>query len=558
VIEQQRGEIAVKEVALQAADRELDILRGKLARSGEELWRAEEAIKADTAQIRQLREELSLATYRRATPDVLRENLVVCMLFFNKLEQTIQSAESFVGAGLSIHLLNNGSAPEASSNLRAHFLGNPLVTIADAGSNRGVSGGRNLQIKQTTQPWLLFVDNDISLEKANLVTELAAAIGSRPNTEIFVPRLFNKHEGSWGPFSDFAIDERGNCAFVQSETPFSNSFPGGASIISRGVFDRLGVYDEELFVGFEDFELAIRAWKQGQPLLVSRLDSVNLIHDHRVSNAEIDKTSSRVRYDVKSITHSHSVIERKHGIRLDPNFAEWLKEQVRQLTGEEVAGVPTTPVEQHILQGAIVTPRWCGAGRLVVLVDGEGDDCWLRLRAAQTAADAGGQAGLEVIIVLLGGDNHIVQRAIERGLIHRAASASSLGQADLVELRRSALGVCWYLRGLMLPEFLAKSAQMLKHDRSVRQAFIHPERVVLATSAGQGFQYIRTGWFDPLEEEHDVRLYPVFVVPGTDQEPVARKVAQSFADQAMALIAQQSGRPDRHFGLSGSAVVVKV
>jgi hypothetical protein len=112
-----------------------------------------------------------------------------------------------------------------------------------------------------------------------------------------------------------------------------------------------------------------------------------------------------------------------------------------------------------------------------------------------------------------------------------------------------------------MPEFLAMSAQMLKHDRSVREAFIHPERVVLATRAGQGFQYIRTGWFDPLEGEHDVRLYPVFFVPGTDQEPVSRKVAGhtlSLADQAMGLIARQSGRPDRHFGLSGSAVVVKV
>jgi GT2 family glycosyltransferase len=497
--------------------------------------------------------------------DRLADNIIVCMLFFNKLEQTIESAESFLRAGLAVNLLDNGSTAQAAAALRQHFQENSLVTIAAADSNRGVSGGRNLQIGATSQPWLVFVDNDISLDGDNLVSELAFALEAKPNAEVFVPRLFNKHEDAWVPFTSFVVDENGNCAFVESESIFNNAFPGGASIVSRSLFDRLGLYDEKLFVGFEDFELAIRAWKKGRPVLVASLDRVTFIHDHRVSSAREDKVSARVRYDVKSITHSHSVVERKHGVRLDPNFAEWLAEQTRQLTGDEVRRDPrndSTQANSHVLRGKLTMPRWCGTGQFAVFIDGNDENVWLRLRALQLAVSSAVNSSIDVTRFLISGDTALARHAVGKGLVDKVMSIGEMIQTDLTTLLPTPFWVCWYSTGLITPDFLVKAAQSLIHDRSIGSSIIHPEHIVFANDNGGGVQYVKTGWFDPLEADHDIRLYPMFVAGSAAsnlglQEPRKHKEV-SFIDLALALVARSAGRGERHFALPGSVAVVGV
>jgi GT2 family glycosyltransferase len=519
---------------------------------------------ASTALVAQLRDELGAATNRgHVTADVLREDLIVCMLFFNKVEQTIESAESFVRAGIAVHLLDNGSTPEAAARLRAHFETCTLVTILDAGSNKGVSGGRNQQILQTTQSWLVFVDNDITLDSPNMVSEFAKSLNKNPESEIFVPRLFNKHDDSWSHFSDFLVDDNGNCAFVEAGPVFSNSFPGGASIVSRSVFDRIGLYDEDLFVGFEDFELAIRAWKLGRPLLAARLDGVVFIHDHRVSALDADKSTARIRYDVQRITHSHSVIQSKHGVLLDPNFSDWLDEQVRQLTGDEcVKSTNQAPRTEHALRGATTRPRWCGGGRISVLVNGDGTDdvgIWMQLRAAHLAAEEARKNGLDVRLFLVGGKTELSRRALAANITVDEPSLVQ-GQTDIfVQNCKHDLGFCWLSRGLLTPGFLIAAAQCLKFDRSMERAFIHPERIIFADDENEGFQYVRNGWFDPLDDAHDARLYPVFVASCRYLQQILEgcERTMSVPDQMMMLIARNSGRTDRHFGLTGSATLIR-
>ena len=485
------------------------------------------------------------------------------MLFFNKVEQTIESAESFVRAGIAVHLLDNGSTPEAAARLRAHFENCTLVTVFDAGSNKGVSGGRNQQILRTKQSWLVFVDSDISLDSPNMVSEFAKLVNKYPEVEIFVPRLFNKHDDAWAPFADFLVDFNGNCAFVEAGPIFSNSFPGGASIVSRSVFERIGLYDEELFVGFEDFELAIRAWKLGRPLLVARMDDVVFIHDHRVSALDADKSTARVRYDVQRITHSHSVVQRKHGVLLDPNFSDWLDEQVRQLTGDEcMRSTNHAPRTEHSLRGTTIRPRWCGDGRISVLVNGEGSDevdIWMRLRAAHLAAEEGRKNGLEVRIFLVGAKTDLSRRAHDAKLTVNDISITQ-DQADIITQNcKNDLGFCWISRGLLTPGFLTAAAQCLKFSRSMERAFIHPERIIFDVYENEGFQYVRTGLFDPLDDTHDARLYPVFVASGHYLQQILEvdERTMSFPDQMMLLIARNSGRTDRHFGLTGSATLIR-
>lgn len=468
---------------------------------------------------------------RPITAQWLKENLVVCMLFYNKLEQTIESIESFLDAGVRVNILDNGSEESAARRMRAHFNANPLVDIVDAGRNAGVSGGRNMQLGATRAPWLFYVDNDISIKTPDWLQTLADAMATNPHADIFAPRLFNKHEDAWGSMSDFVVDSHGSCAFVATSSEFSNAFPGGASVISRSVFERLGPYDEDLFVGFEDFELAIRAWRRGRPLFVQHVGGIVLIHDHRVSHAEADKETARVRYDTGHISHSHAVVRQKHGVLLDPNFEDWLNEQVTQLTGESYA----VKVERegrlaHALRGATVRPRYCGnAVRLVVLVDGSRAQAWHSLRSAVQAAQQARSSGVDVSLHMVGASEARVRNAVAAGLLSDEEAAASLrGACDWQAFH----AVCCLTAGLMSSDFLAQLAQrLLVADGDELRVYL-PERTLYVSRAGAGAQLRRTGSVDLWGPASLTPLAPLFAFPAQLVLAIGDDLSASFSDAA--------------------------
>jgi GT2 family glycosyltransferase/glycosyltransferase involved in cell wall biosynthesis len=422
----------------------------------------------------------------------LREELVICILFFNKVDQTIDCIRSFAAADVAINVYDNGSEPGARVCLDEAVRMLPRVTVHGEGKNFGVSGGRNRQISATTQPWLFFVDNDITVSTSDWLLRMALAIRSRPAAEVFVPRMYNKHDGSWGGLADFVVDSGGNCTFVASERPYGNAFPGGASVISRSLFERCGLYDEDLFVGFEDFELAIRAWKKGRPVLVARCDGIELIHDHQVSTSIHDKAAAKVRYDVKRITHSHRCIEEKHRVLLDPNFSNWLQEQIAQVTGEaSVATDATAPREFPFGRALpIRTPAWAGDGAALVLFAMSPDPLrdWLRLRALAIAKKFSRAAGQKVTVRALsdascGDRDEWLVDARAAGLVDEIGSGGEplAGFPD----GRYFLVVA-HLDGLVGSDFLIQAMQVARFEPDGLVQLMVPELTVRVAPDGSG------------------------------------------------------------------------
>lgn len=486
----------------------------------------------------------------------LRENTVVCMLFFNKLEQTIESAETFLHAGVRLNLLDNGSAPAAAAQMREHFAGNPRVRVVDAQRNRGVSGGRNMQLSETKEPWLLFVDNDITVETTDWVERMAEAINACPQAQIFAPRLFNKHEDSWGSMSDFVVDQAGNCAFVATQAEFSNAFPGGASLISRRVFEEFGGYDEDLFVGFEDFELAIRAWRQKRPLLVRHVEDVVLIHDHRVSVAAADKQTAMVRYDQGHIGHSHGVVHAKHGVLLDPNFGAWLREQVRQLTGETVADTKVEAIPDHILRGATVRPRRCAEGVVMqVIVDGGATDVWSTLRSLQLARGRAIECGIHVEVHVAEMAPALLCDAVAQGLAQAAFDGLTLACSDDSD---STPIILWVGGGLVSSDFLLQTAQVVTFSPGADCRVFHPGRVVLASPDGRGVQLEHVTMFDPFLLEHSATQLPVFAMHARLVQRFAATDEKWTSGSALGLLSRASAAGFESWGVPDSLVVLRL
>lgn len=261
-------------------------------------------------------------------------SLAVCILFHEKVDQTIECVRSFVPSGVPVYILNNASSAPAREQLGEFCANYPQVAIFDAPRNLGVGPGRNFLITNTTEAWLLFVDNDITVRTPDWLDKIRDHIEQEERFEVFVPRLYNVHENSYVSYRPMEI--AGRKAFL-SATPsdFLNNFPGGASFVSRKLFDRLGLYDDEIFVGGEDFEFAIRGALSGEPVRARCIDDIEMVHDHRQAVGESDKAAVLERYSAEKIGKSYQRIREKHGIVLRDGWEKWVAEQVRKITGQQ-------------------------------------------------------------------------------------------------------------------------------------------------------------------------------------------------------------------------------
>ena len=130
------------------------------------------------------------------------------------------------------------------------------------------------------------------------------------NVDVFIPRLFNLHENSFVNYYNWALSEN-KITYHLPKNGFLSNFPGGASIINRNVFRKLGLYDDQMFVGFEDFEFAIRGLLNQTPIIAKLIDDIELVHDHRKILKSVDKNAVLVRYNEDSHQKSIDRIQEK-------------------------------------------------------------------------------------------------------------------------------------------------------------------------------------------------------------------------------------------------------
>lgn len=263
-------------------------------------------------------------------------SLAVCVLFYNKVDQTIECLSSFLASGVPLYVLNNNSDPEARAKL-GQFAGNyKQITIYDSAENLGVGRGRNYLINHSTEEWLLFVDNDITIKTTDWLVKIQKYIDAHAEVEVFIPQMFNVHNNSYA--QHLGVKLIGNVAefsWVKKGIQNTNMFPGGASFCKRSLFSRLGEYDAQMFVGFEDFEMGIRSLKMSEPIHAYVIEDIELIHDHRQLVQAADLAATKVRYDFDKIAASEARIKEKHGIVLDNDWRPWVKEQIALLNKEE-------------------------------------------------------------------------------------------------------------------------------------------------------------------------------------------------------------------------------
>jgi len=262
----------------------------------------------------------------------LTGQIAVLILFYNKLEQTAECIQSFLPSGENVYVLNNGSAAADFDALQKQFQGNRHVYFMDAGKNLGPAGGRNYLIKHTNEPWLVFVDNDITIKPVDgWRLELEKFLVANQDAEILCPSIFNVHENAFMERLSMQINQ-GILELVAVSNPVTNFFPEGGAIVNRSIFARYGLYDEEMFA-FEGYEFSLRCMQsEFGELRAYSIDGIELIHDHRYQQKKSDKNAVRVRYNSEKMQSSYNRIVQKYQIVFQHDWQWWTGKQVEDMT----------------------------------------------------------------------------------------------------------------------------------------------------------------------------------------------------------------------------------
>jgi len=192
----------------------------------------------------------------------------------NEVRKTITSVykSSLVNYEIEeIILVDNASTDGTAEFIKRKF---PGVRVVKSKKNLGAAGGRNLGIKNASRRanYFLFLDSDFILEKF-AISELVKSIvgkekyGAATSKILFWddPKMV-QYAGAWiGLFTGINYSKSGvdNGRF---DFP-CETLAGGAMLIKRRVAEKVGLYDEEYFIYYEDADYSMRIIKSGYKIL---------------------------------------------------------------------------------------------------------------------------------------------------------------------------------------------------------------------------------------------------------------------------------------------------
>ena len=176
---------------------------------------------------------------------------------------------------VEIVLVDNGSTDDSVAFVREAY---PEVRIIEAGRNLGFAGGSNLGAWAARGEYLALINNDAraapdwlsammgALEAEDdpqvvcLASKMLSADGDRID---FVGPVMNLYGRA------FQIDEGLPIELVVHDEPREILAPcGGAMLIQRNVFLRVGGFDEDYIAYYEDVDLGWRLWIFGYKVLL--------------------------------------------------------------------------------------------------------------------------------------------------------------------------------------------------------------------------------------------------------------------------------------------------
>jgi len=204
------------------------------------------------------------------------------------------------GIKYEIIVADNGSEDDTVSKLRQEG----GVTVIENKANLGFGKGNNIAAAAATGDYLLFLNSDMELID-NKLSEMISYLDAHPQIGLIGPKFLNidqSDQGSVFPpqticnaFKEFWLGQATYSKYVpQTHTPTEVwSVSGGAVLVKRQLFKKIGGWDKRYFMFYEDLELCRQVKKLGYQIYY--YPQCRFIHRHGASGKSLANASNQWR-----------------------------------------------------------------------------------------------------------------------------------------------------------------------------------------------------------------------------------------------------------------------
>lgn len=170
-------------------------------------------------------------------------DILAVVVSFNGLNKTLLTVKSLMGNVGHILIVDNGSDEESIALLES--FDDSSVSVLLLKENKGIGFALNIGVevaRANGYHWLLTMDQD-SLIDPGMIKAYQAAIQNNQDLECLTPNI-----DALGP--------------VEESTYVNYAITSG-NLVRVSVFDDVGLYDEQFFIDYVDFEFSLRYRKHG-------------------------------------------------------------------------------------------------------------------------------------------------------------------------------------------------------------------------------------------------------------------------------------------------------
>ncbi|MDP2638263.1 MAG: glycosyltransferase family 2 protein [Candidatus Levybacteria bacterium] len=194
------------------------------------------------------------------------------------LEICLNSLFKITYSPFEIIVVDNGSTDGSIDFLKKKF---PSVKIVETNKNLGFAQGNNVGYRKSKGEYILLLNNDCIVTK-NFLDKLVSCLKKNSTVGIIQPTIFfyrpgtslHKKINSVGSFflkSGFLYHQDYGKNFVRQKylKPYEVfSAYGACLLVKREVVEKVGLFDPDFFLYFEETDLCHRVWLAGYSVMV--------------------------------------------------------------------------------------------------------------------------------------------------------------------------------------------------------------------------------------------------------------------------------------------------
>ena len=212
-----------------------------------------------------------------------------------RLQISVISCQKKLGNKVSVIVLDNASIDGSPEMIKRNH---SWVELIESKENTGYSKGNNLAFRKAKYPAVLFLNSDVYVEKNTI--ENSIEYFKMHNCDILGVKLTFEN-GDLQPSAGylptplntilwiFGIGQLLNPFHPKNKNFFSKEkkvgwVMGAFFMVKKAIFNRLGGFDEEIFMYMDEVDLCKRAQSKG--FKVCFTPSVEVVHLHRASSKD--------------------------------------------------------------------------------------------------------------------------------------------------------------------------------------------------------------------------------------------------------------------------------